>query len=80
MVEATSAGVGGLVGPYLKNHGCDRVLLTDPTTRMVSGHLMLTIGGDRPCVRIHVVHELSRELLDIDKKNSRASNYLVPIH
>jgi hypothetical protein len=25
---------------------------------MVSGHLMLTVGGDRPCVRIHVVHEL----------------------
>ena len=46
------------MGPYLKNHGYDRVLLTDPTTRMVGRHLMLTVGGDRPCVRIHVVHEL----------------------
>jgi hypothetical protein len=80
MGEATSSGGSSLVGPYLKNHGYDRVLLAGPTTRMVSGHLVLAVGGDRPCVRIHVVHELSRELLDLDKKNSRASNYLAPIH
>jgi hypothetical protein len=61
MGEATSGG-GGLVGPYLNNHGYDRVLLAGPTTRMVSGHLVLTVSGDRPRVRIHVVHELSREL------------------
>ena len=46
------------MGPYLKNHGYDGVFLTGPTTRMVGGYLVLTIGGDRPCVRIHVVHEL----------------------
>ena len=58
MGEATSSGGSSLVGPYLKNHGYDRVLLAGPTTRMVGGHLMLTIGDDRPFVRIHLVHEL----------------------
>ena len=58
MGEATSGGGSCLVGPYLKNHGYDRVLLAGPATRLVGGHLMLTIGCDRPCVRIHVVHEL----------------------
>jgi hypothetical protein len=58
MGETTSGGCGSLVGPYLKNHGYDRVLLTGSATRLVGGHLVLTIGGDRPCVRIHVVHEL----------------------
>jgi hypothetical protein len=58
MGEATSGGSGSLVSPYLKNHGYDGVLLTRAAARMVGGHLMLTIGGDRPCVRIHVVHKL----------------------
>ena len=45
------------MGAGLKNCRYDRVFLTGPATRLVGGYLMLTIGRDRPCVRIHVVHD-----------------------
>jgi hypothetical protein len=57
------------------------VFLADPATWLVGERLMLTIRCDRPCVWIHVVHEqFSRESLDWDEENSRASDYLVPIY
>lgn len=54
--RTTSGGVAGPLGPSLENRRYDRMLLPGPPTRLVGKYLMLTIGGDRPCVRIHVVH------------------------
>jgi hypothetical protein len=34
------------------------MFLTGPPTWLVGKYLMLTISRDRPCVRIHVVHDL----------------------
>lgn len=34
------------------------MFLPGPPTRLVGKYLMLPIGNDLPCVRIHVVHEL----------------------
>jgi hypothetical protein len=59
--ESTSGdgGVAGLVSPSLENLRYDRVLLASSPTWLLGKYLMRTVSRDRPCVRIHVVHDLS---------------------
>jgi hypothetical protein len=57
--STSSAEDGGLVGASLENCRYDRMFLASPPPRPVGVHLMLTVGYDRPCVRIHLVHAMS---------------------
>jgi hypothetical protein len=47
------------VSPGLENRRYDRMLLASPPTWLLGKYPMLTISRDCPCVRIHVVHDLS---------------------